>query len=65
MSQKPQSYVQELEHLILETLLPVYTNYQARMGATDRYAGINPKLIEQIKRKKQIPALLKPKEISS
>lgn len=59
------SYVKELELLIIETLLPVYANYQARMGAKDRYYGINPDLISQIKHKKQIPALLKPKEIST
>lgn len=65
MFQYNQSYVQELEHLILDKLLPVYANYQVRQGASDRYEGINPKLIELIKQKKQVPALLKAKEIST
>ena len=56
------SYVAELETLIVDTLLPVYANYQTRMGVKDRYAGINPQLISLIKAKKQIPALFKPIE---
>lgn len=59
------SYVRELETLIIDTLLPVYANYQARMGVSDRYAGINPELLKLIKAKKQIPALFKPKENQS
>lgn len=59
------SYVRELETLIIDTLLPVYANYQARMGVPDRYAGINPELLKLIKAKKQIPALFKPKENQS
>lgn len=56
------SYVSELETLIIDTLLPVYANYQTRMGVQDRYAGINPELLKLIKAKKQIPALFKPIE---
>lgn len=55
------SYVKELETLITDTLLPVYTNYQTRMGAKDRYHGINPELLKLIKVKKKLPALLLPK----
>ena len=56
------SYVKELETLITDTLLPVYANYQARMGSKDRYHGINPELLKLIKVKKKLPALLLPKE---
>jgi hypothetical protein len=56
------SYVKELETLILETLLPVYTNYQVRMGISDRYSGINPQLLKLIKEKKRLPALLRAPE---
>ena len=56
------SYVKELETLIIDTLLPVYANYQTRMGVQDRYAGINPELLKLIKAKKKLPALLLPKE---
>jgi hypothetical protein len=56
------SYVKELETLIVDTLLPVYANYQTRMGIKDRYDGINPELLKLIKAKKQLPALLRPKE---
>lgn len=59
------SYVKELETLIVDTLLPVYANYQTRMGVTDRYQGINPELIKLIKTKKKLCALLRPKEIQS
>lgn len=58
------SYVTELETLILDTLLPVYANYQARQGSSDRYQGINKELIAKIKKKKPVAALLKPKEYS-
>ena len=55
------SYTAELESLIINTLLPVYANYQARMGSKDRYSGINPELLKLIKVKKKLPALLLPK----
>ena len=56
------SYTAELEFLITDTLLPVYANYQARMGSRDRYEGINPEILKLIKQKKKLPALLLPKE---
>jgi len=56
------SYLRELEHLITDTLLPVYANYQSRMGSKDRYSGINPEILKLIKVKKKLPALLLPKE---
>lgn len=58
------SYVTELETLITDTLLPVYANYQTRMGAKDRYYGINPDILKLIKVKKALPALLLPKKNS-
>lgn len=58
------SYVSELEFLITDTLLPVYANYQARMGSVDRYKDINPEILQLIKQKKKLPALLLPKEKS-
>lgn len=59
------SYTKELEHLILETLLPVYCNYQTKVGAKDRYEGINPELLAMIKSEKRLPALLRPKEFQT
>ncbi len=56
------SYVKQLESLILDTLLPVYANYNTKNGIKDRYAGIHPELLKQIKAKKPLAALLKPKE---
>lgn len=59
------SYVQELEHLILDTLLPSYLIVQKSRGVLDPYQGMNKKLISQIKAKKKVAALLRPKEIQS
>lgn len=56
------SYTTELETLIVDTLLPIYANYQTRMGSKDRYHGINPELLKLIKTKKKLPALLLPKK---
>ena len=56
------SYTTELETLIVDTLLPIYANYQTRMGSKDRYHGINPELLKLIKVKKKLPALLLPKK---
>lgn len=56
------SYTKELEHLIVHTLLPVYANYNKRMGIADRYAGIHPDLLALLKKDTQLPALFKPKE---
>ena len=58
------SYTAELEFLITDTLLPIYANYQVRMGSADRYSGINPELLKLIKVKKKLPALLLPKKNS-
>lgn len=56
------SYTQELEHLVLDTLLPVYAKQQKSKGVIDPYQGLNKHLLAQIKSKKTLPALLRPKE---
>ena len=54
-------YVKELELLILETLLPVYKKYKISTGSNNPYEGINIDLLNKIKNKKELPALLKAK----
>lgn len=56
------SYTSELENLILHTLLPVYEKYEISRGSKNPLAGINDRLLQQIKAKRQIPALLKKKQ---
>lgn len=56
------SYTQELEHLILDTLLPAYIQRQKSLGSLNPYQGLNERLLDQIKAKKKLPALLRPKE---
>lgn len=57
------SYTAELEQLIIYTLLPVYEKYCKEHGVDSMYEGVDPQLIKQIKRKKVVAALLRPKEI--
>lgn len=52
------SYVRQLEHLILETLLPVYEKYNKQQGLPNPLIGINEDLLNKVKIKKQLPALL-------
>jgi hypothetical protein len=54
-------YVQELERLIVKELLPVYERYNQEHGLVS--TNLPENLLQSIKRKQQIPALLKPKEI--
>jgi hypothetical protein len=56
------SYTQELEHLILDTLLPTYVKHQKSIGVINPYQGLNQQLLAQVKSKKKLPALLRPKE---
>lgn len=56
------SYVTELEDLIVNKLLPVYDKYCAQNNIPINYDTIAPSLIKEIKRKKVLPALLRPKE---
>ena len=57
------SYIAELEGLILNTLLPVYTKYQESKGVLNPLKEINSSLLIRVKSKKVLPALLRPKEI--
>lgn len=54
------SYVAELEHLITNTLLPVFDMYYREKGKLPEYTSINQDLLKQISRRKQVPALFKP-----
>jgi hypothetical protein len=54
-------YVQELERLIVKELLPVYERYNQEHGLVS--TNLPENLLQNIKRKQQVPALLKPKEI--
>lgn len=53
-------YTKQLELLILDTLLPVYEKYQKSRGVLHNpLKGINPSLLEQIRSKRTLPALLR------
>ena len=54
-------YVQQLERLIARELLPVYERYTRENNIPQ--IEMPQTLLENIKRKQQIPVLLKPKEI--
>lgn len=56
------TYVKELELLILDKLLPVYEKQQKTQGVLNPLSGINQDLLNQIKAKKKLPALLRAKE---
>lgn len=56
------SYVQELEELILETLLPIYDKYYFLKGIPTPTKDINPDLLARIVKKDKLPALLRPYE---
>lgn len=55
-----QSYVQELEYLIINTLLPVFDDYYRQRGELPPYTSINPDLLKQIKKRKSVPRLFMP-----
>ena len=59
------SYEKELELLILEKLLPVYEKAQRAKGIKDPLKDINPVLLNQIKTKAKLPALLRKSELAS
>lgn len=59
------SYVAELELLILDTLLPVFDKYYREHGELPPYTQINSGLLKQLKVRKQVPALFKPRQISA
>jgi len=54
-------YVQQLERLIAKELLPVYEKYNREHGIAS--VELPQTLLENIRRKQQVPVLLKPKEI--
>ena len=54
-------YVQQLERLIARELLPVYERYTRENNIPQ--IEMPQTLLDNIKRKQQIPVLLKPKEI--
>lgn len=56
------SYVEELEELILGTLLPVYTRYYSLKGLNVPTKDINPRLLARVAKKDKLPALLRPYE---
>jgi hypothetical protein len=55
------NYVQQLERLIARELLPAYERYNREHGIAS--VELPQTLVENIRRKQQVPALLKPKEI--
>jgi hypothetical protein len=54
------SYTTELEYLIRDILLPVYDRYYREQGRVPEYTKINPHLLRQIVRGRQVPRLLQP-----
>lgn len=59
------TYVEELEELIIETLLPSYEKYWRAKGIPNPLQGINTELLKKMKIAKRLPALLRPKEIET
>lgn len=53
-----QEYVQELERLIIDTLLPAYIEHARLSGKKDPLKGINADLLYAMKKKRKIPVLL-------
>lgn len=56
------NYVMELERLITEELLPIYDKYHKEKGIRPSLCRVHPDLLRDIKTKKTLPALLRPKE---
>ncbi len=55
-------YIEELEQLILHTLLPIYYKYKAKSSGFERIREIDPKLLQKIEVKRnRLPALLRKK----
>lgn len=51
-------YVQELEELIANTLLPAYIEHYRLMGRNNPTQDINQKLLQAMRKKRKIPVLL-------
>lgn len=56
-----QEYIKELEDLIVNTLLPVYLEHYRLMGRPSPSKEINSKLLDAMRRKKQVAYLLQKK----
>lgn len=56
------NYTAELEHLIVEKLLPVYEDYCRRYPFSPLAKEINYDIIREIKHAKDCGALLKPRK---
>ncbi len=56
------TYVEELEDLIIDTLLPTYERYWKARGIPYPLQGINPELLKKMHIAKRLPALLRPWE---
>ena len=57
------NYVQELERLVVEELLPVYERWHKEHNLVVNNAKLPKDLIQTVKRKKSVAALLKPPQI--
>ena len=57
------SYVQELERLVLQDLLPIYEKWHKEHGLVVDESKLPKDLIKDVKRKNVIAALLKPPQI--
>lgn len=51
-------YCNELEKLIMDTLLPAYLEHARLTGKKDALRGINAELLEAVRKKRKIPYLL-------
>lgn len=56
------NYVQELERLIMDELLPTYERWHKEHSLSIDESKIPKELIKDIKRKKSVAALLKPSQ---
>ncbi len=59
------SYVAELEFLILNKLLPAYEKYYKTIGKPMPYHDLPEDLLKKVWKRKDLPALLRPKEIQT
>lgn len=57
------NYVQELEQLVLNELLPVYERWHREHNLPINNSKLPTALIQSVKQKKSVAALLKPPQI--
>lgn len=53
-----QDYINELEHLITDTLLPAYEEHCRLLNRPDMLKLVRSDLVKSLKRKRQVPAIL-------